>query len=48
MGETAELAGLSDSDCGLHTNGPPNASQRKSSFSPSTLMRRMNDAAETI
>lgn len=41
-------AGLSDDDCGGITNGPPNGSPRNSSLSPSTLMRRLNEAAETV
>ncbi len=46
--ETVGPAGLSDGDCGGITNGPPNGSPRKSSLSPSTLMRRLNEAAETV
>lgn len=46
--ETMGPAGLSDGDCGFNTNGPPNGSPRKGSLSPSTLMRRLNEAAETI
>lgn len=41
-------AGLSGNDCGGITNGPPNGSQRKCSLSPSTLMRWLNEAAETV
>lgn len=46
--EIMRPAGLSDGDCGGITNGPPNGSQRKSSLSPSALMRRLNEAAETV
>lgn len=48
MDEIVGPAGLSDGDCGGITNGPPNGSLRKSSLSPSTLMRRLNEAAETV
>lgn len=41
-------AGISDEDCRGNTNGPPSGSSRKSSLSPSTLMRRLNEAAETV
>lgn len=46
--EMVRPAGLSDGDCGGITNSPPNGSLRKSSLSPSTLMRRLNEAAKTL
>lgn len=47
--ENVGPAGLSDDDCGGITNGPPNGSPRKkNSLSPSALMRRLNEAAETV
>lgn len=48
MDEIVGPAGLSGNDCGGITNGPPNGSLRKCSLSPSTLMRRLNEAAETV
>lgn len=47
--EIAGPAGLSDGDCGGITNGPPHGFPgKKSRLSQSTLMRRLNEAAETV
>lgn len=46
--EIVRPAGLSDGDCGGITNSPANGSLRKSSLSPSTLMRWLNEAAESV
>lgn len=48
MEETVGPVGLSDDDCGGNANVPPNGYPRKSSLSLSTIMRRLNEAAETI
>lgn len=48
MDVTVGPAGLSDGDCGFNTNSIPDGSLKKSSLSPSTLMRWLNEAAETI
>lgn len=46
--EIVAPAGLSDGDCGCITNGPPYGSPRKSSLAQSALMRRLNEATETV